>query len=60
MKNEESLYQKLNQMNTTYVSVGHRMSLLRYHHHVLELMENQKWRLISVQEYEADLNLFAG
>ncbi|QNH58188.1 ABC transporter ATP-binding protein/permease [Limnospira indica] len=60
MKNEELLYQKLNQMNTTYVSVGHRMSLLQYHHHVLELMEDQKWRLISVQEYEADLNLFAG
>lgn len=55
LKNEELLYQKLNQMKTTYVSVGHRISLLRYHQQVLELMENQKWRLISAQEYEIDL-----
>lgn len=59
IKNEELLYRKLNEMETTYVSVGHRMSLLRYHHQVLELMGGEKWRLLAAEEYEADVSSFA-
>ncbi|MEB3887156.1 ABC transporter ATP-binding protein/permease [Lyngbya sp. CCY1209] len=59
IKNEELLYRKLNEMETTYVSVGHRMSLLRYHHQVLELMGAEKWRLLAAEEYEADVSSFA-
>ncbi|MGC9524117.1 MAG: ABC transporter ATP-binding protein/permease [Limnospira sp.] len=59
IKNEELLYQKLNEIETTYVSVGHRMSLLRYHHQVLELMGGEKWRLLSAEEYKADVSSFA-
>ncbi|MEA5500412.1 ABC transporter ATP-binding protein/permease [Limnoraphis robusta] len=57
LKNEERLYQKLQETQTTYVSVGHRMSLLKYHHQVLELLEDRKWRLVSVEDYRADLSI---
>jgi putative ATP-binding cassette transporter len=57
LKNEERLYQKLQETQTTYVSVGHRMSLLKYHHQVLELLEDRKWRLVSVEDYRADMSI---
>ncbi|MFM6357294.1 MAG: ATP-binding cassette domain-containing protein, partial [Planktothrix sp.] len=59
LKNEELLYQKLDETETTYISVGHRISLLRYHQHVLELMGDQKWRLVSSKDYQAEMSLFA-
>ncbi|MBE9141853.1 ABC transporter ATP-binding protein/permease [Planktothrix mougeotii] len=57
LKNEELLYKKLDETETTYISVGHRMSLLRYHQHVLELMGDQKWRLVSTKDYQAEMSL---
>ncbi|MGE5659693.1 MAG: ABC transporter ATP-binding protein/permease [Actinomycetota bacterium] len=53
LKNEESLYQQLQTTNTTFISVGHRLSLLKYHQQVLELIGDSHWRLISAQEYAA-------
>ena len=55
LKNEELLYKKLYETGTTYISVGHRISLLRYHNNVLELMGDQKWRLVSTEEYRAEM-----
>ena len=37
VKNEENLYQYLLEMGTTFISVGHRPTLAKYHHLILEL-----------------------
>ncbi len=50
--NEVNLYQQLKATSTTYVSVGHRLSLLEYHDHILELSADQSWRVVSVDEYK--------
>ena len=45
LKNEESLYQHLQSTGTTFLSVGHRSTLVNYHQLILELSEEKKWRL---------------
>jgi vitamin B12/bleomycin/antimicrobial peptide transport system ATP-binding/permease protein len=55
LKNEEILYNKLRAMEVTFVSVGHRLSLLKYHQNVLELTGDTQWRLISPEEYDKSL-----
>ncbi len=57
LNNEERLYQKLQDTQTTYVSVGHRLSLLKYHHQVLELLGETKWRLVSADDYRSNVNI---
>ncbi|MEH2104782.1 ABC transporter ATP-binding protein/permease [Nostoc sp.] len=52
LNNEESLYQKLQQSKTTFISVGHRESLFNYHQWVLELSQDSSWQLLSVQDYQ--------
>ncbi|MEC4815195.1 MAG: ATP-binding cassette domain-containing protein [Scytonema sp. PMC 1069.18] len=47
--NEEHLYQHLLNAHTTFISVGHRPTLLSYHNLVLELLDNDKWELKSVK-----------
>ncbi len=59
LQNEERLYQKLHETQTTYVSVGHRLSLLKYHHKVLELQGDAAWRLVSADDYRNDMSAFA-
>jgi vitamin B12/bleomycin/antimicrobial peptide transport system ATP-binding/permease protein len=59
IKNEERLYQQLQETGTTFVSVGHRSSLLKYHHQVLELEGEAKWRLYSVQDYNPGVSALA-
>lgn len=51
VKNESILYQHLQEKGTTFISVGHRNSLLAYHHHVLELEGNANWRLLPSEGY---------
>ncbi|BAZ09560.1 ABC transporter-related protein [Calothrix sp. NIES-4071] len=51
LTNEENLYQQLQSTQTTFISVGHRQSLFNYHQWVLELSEDSKWQLLSVQDY---------
>ncbi len=53
LKHEERLYRRLQESNRTYISVGHRPSLLQFHHQVLELTGNAQWCLMSVQEYQS-------
>ncbi len=43
--NEALLYRELQNAGTTYISVGHRPSLLAYHDRVLELQGGGNWRL---------------
>ena len=45
LKNEESLYHHLQATSTTYLSVGHRSTLVNYHHLILELSEEKKWQI---------------
>ena len=59
LKNEKHLYEQLQATKTTFVSVGHRMSLLKYHQQVLELLGDGSWRLLSAEEYEASMKVSA-
>lgn len=43
--NEALLYKKLQDDKASYVSVGHRKELLKYHTHILELSPGGKWDL---------------
>jgi putative ATP-binding cassette transporter len=45
VKNEERLYQELSHMGTTYISVGHRPTLTKYHQQLLEIFDGGKWEL---------------
>ncbi|MGK7902258.1 MAG: ABC transporter ATP-binding protein/permease [Hormoscilla sp.] len=46
--NEERLYQRLQATNTTFVSVGHRPSLVKYHQQVLKISAERQWQVTSV------------
>lgn len=54
-KNEEVLYKQLRLTRTTFISVGHRSSLLQYHDHVVELDGTSEWRLLGTREYAAQM-----
>ena len=56
LQNEKHLYQQLQQSETTFISVGHRESLLNYHQRVLELLSDSTWRLIPAQNFVARLD----
>ncbi|MDX2271960.1 MAG: ABC transporter ATP-binding protein/permease [Cyanobacteriota bacterium] len=49
--NERMLYERLSEMGTVYLSVGHRTSLLKYHDLVLELDGEMGWQVMSPEEY---------
>jgi putative ATP-binding cassette transporter len=48
VKNEENLYQHLSRKEITFISVGHRPTLFKYHHQVLELLDNENWELRAI------------
>lgn len=54
LDNEERLYQHLQAISTTFLSVGHRSTLGNYHQRVLELSQDKTWQvrqpLVLVQE----------
>ena len=52
-QNEAALYEQLQSSGTTYISVGHRPSLVKYHTQVLELDGQGKWRLMPSANYQA-------
>jgi putative ATP-binding cassette transporter len=52
LANEKRLYQQLQAMETTTISVGHRASLLQYHKYVLHLTDDTRWQLMLAQEYQ--------
>ena len=49
--NEAHLYGELRRAGIHFVSVGHRSTLLDHHSRVLELGGENRWRLLSVDEY---------
>ena len=49
VKNEENLYRHLLDLGTTFISVGHRPTLVKYHHLILELSSNKNWQLRQVK-----------
>jgi putative ATP-binding cassette transporter len=51
VKNEEHFYRLLQAAAITYISVGHRPSVLQYHQYVLELTGAGHWRLLPVETY---------
>lgn len=48
--NEERLYDHLERIGTTFLSVGHRSTLAKYHQAVLEFSQDKTWRLRHPQE----------
>ncbi len=58
LDNEQHLYEQLQATKTTLVSVGHRVSLVKYHQQVLELLGDGSWRLVSTEEYRSSAKVF--
>lgn len=52
VENEQQLYQLLKARQTTFISVGHRPTLIQYHDSILELQGQGKWQLIPVADFE--------
>lgn len=59
LKNEERLYQQLRDSETTFISVGHRPSLIHYHDYVLELTGDSRWNLTSKEDYTLNASAFS-
>lgn len=53
-KNEEALYQLLLDSGATLVSVSHRLNLVKFHKHVLELSGDGSWSVICAEKSEID------
>ena len=52
VQNEANLYNYLLNTRTTFVSVGHRTSLIKYHRLVLEIEAGQQWKLQEAENIE--------
>jgi vitamin B12/bleomycin/antimicrobial peptide transport system ATP-binding/permease protein len=52
-KNEERLYRLLSTIPTTFVSVSHHSTILKYHHQVLELAGDGTWKLHPARRYSS-------
>jgi putative ATP-binding cassette transporter len=50
-QNEECLYKQLHTTATTFISVGHRTSLVQYHQYVLALKGDSSWQVTPAQSY---------
>ena len=49
VENEENFYRHLLDLGTTFISVGHRPTLVKYHHLILELSGSKDWKLRQVK-----------
>lgn len=52
--NENSLYEQLAATDTTLISTGHRLSILRHHQRVLELTGDGGWQLSAASGYHCN------
>jgi len=52
--NEANLYQQLAVSGATLISTGHRSTILKYHTQVLELRDDEGWRLYAAHDYDFD------
>ena len=55
-QNEECLYKQLHATATTFISVGHRASLVQYHQYVLALKGDSSWQVTPAQSYISSLS----
>lgn len=53
VNNEARLYEELQQKGTTFISVGHRPSVVEYHQKVLKFTPAAEWKLYYRDEYIA-------
>ena len=51
VNNEKLLYTQLQHSNITYISVGHRSTLVDYHNCVLRINNDRSYNLMSKSEY---------
>ncbi len=51
VRNEKLLYSQLQQTDITYISVGHRSTLVDYHDSVLRINNDRSYNLMSKQQY---------
>lgn len=51
VKNEKLLYSQLQHSNITYISVGHRSTLVDYHDRVLRINNDRSYNLMPKQQY---------
>ncbi len=58
INNEEGLYTHLQKTETTFVSVGHRPTLVKYHQKILNLSENEGWKLQDTQNTQNTFDTF--
>ena len=49
--NEKIAYEYIMNSNMTYISVGHRTSIINYHHYVLLLEKGTGWKFLTTEEY---------
>ncbi|MCO5567819.1 hypothetical protein L7F22_021515 [Adiantum nelumboides] len=54
---EARLYKLLEKMIPSYISVGHRSSLVKFHTHVLKLDSDDQWMLYTREQFESLLGL---
>merc|ERR1711964_527404 len=50
-ENERVFYETLRELGCSYISVGHREGVVKFHDRVLEIQGCGKWSLLSVSEY---------
>ena len=55
VRTERLLYELLIERDVSFISVGHRPSLTRFHSSVLELYGNGDWRLVAASNYHPEL-----
>jgi vitamin B12/bleomycin/antimicrobial peptide transport system ATP-binding/permease protein len=52
-KNEDKLYQKLLDSGATLISVSHRLNILKFHKHVLNLIGDGRWQVSLSKDMDA-------
>jgi len=48
IENERKLYEMLRELEISFISVGHRSTLLGYHNKLLELSQDGSWNLRTI------------
>jgi putative ATP-binding cassette transporter len=51
---EEILYQKFIDMDMCFISIAHRMSIIKFHDMVLEVREDQSWQLYRAADFRVE------